>query len=336
MADYIISTCSTFDLTKEHAEKRDIHYINFHYTKDGVKYEDDLFQTVTPNEFYQSMVDGAEMKTSQVNAGEFMEYFRGFLKDGKDILHISLSSGISGVYNAATTAAAELRDSFPDRKIYIVDSLAASGGMGLLVDKLADLRDEGYTVDQLHDWVEENKLRLHHWFFSTDLTFYIKGGRVSKLSGAIGGVLGICPLLNVSNEGKLIPRAKIRPKKKVIVEIVKRMEEHAECGGLHVQEERLKMRCKLVIARERDDIGIAVFGAFKEFLELVLVIDDGIVDEQQTFHVARDDAGNVVAGCVCAVCLQLQITSPHAKVKSAIFGEEKFDVVFLQKIVGVA
>ncbi len=231
MADYIISTCSTFDLTKEYAEKRNINYINFHYTKDGVKYEDDLFQTVTPHEFYQSMVDGAEMKTSQVNAGEFMEYFRAFLKEGKDILHISLSSGISGVYNAATAAAAELRESFPERKIYIVDSLAASGGMGLLVDRLCDLRDEGYTVDQLHEWLEENKLRLHHWFFSTDLTFYIKGGRVSKLSGAIGGVLGICPLLNVSNEGKLIPRAKIRPKKKVIVEIVKRMEEHAEGGA---------------------------------------------------------------------------------------------------------
>ena len=138
---------------------------------------------------------------------------------------------ISGVFNAANTAAAELREEFPDRKIYIVDSLAASGGMGLLVDRLCDLRDEGYTVDQLHDWVEENKLRLHHWFFSTDLTFYIKGGRVSKLSGTIGGVLGICPLLNVSNEGKLIPRAKIRPKKKVIVEKVKRMEEHAEGGA---------------------------------------------------------------------------------------------------------
>ncbi len=230
MADYIISTCSTFDLTREHAEKRDIHYINFHYSRDGVKCEDDLFQSVEPHAFYQSMVDGAEMITSQVNAAEFIEYFRAFLKEGKDIIHLTLSSGISGVYNSAAAAANELREEFPDRKIYVVDSLAASGGMGLLVDKLCDLRDEGYTIDQLHEWVEENKLRLHHWFFSTDLTFYIKGGRVSKLSGTIGGVLGICPLLNVSFEGKLIPRAKIRPKKKVIVETVKRMEEHAEGG----------------------------------------------------------------------------------------------------------
>jgi len=228
MADYVISTCSTFDLTKEYAQARDIHYINFHYTKDGVRYEDDLFQSVEPHEFYNSMVEGAEMKTSQVNAGEFIEYFKTFLKNGLDIIHLSLSSGISGVFNAASTAAAELREAFPDRKIYVVDSLAASGGLGLLADKLADLRDKGYSVDEVYEWVEENKLRLHHWFFSTDLTFYIKGGRVSKVSGAIGGVLGICPLLNVSFEGKLIPRAKIRPKKKVIIEIVKRMEEHAE------------------------------------------------------------------------------------------------------------
>ena len=230
MAEYVISTCSTFDLTREYAKERDIHYINFHYSRDGVMCEDDLFQSVEPHAFYQSMVDGAEMITSQVNSAEFIEYFRGFLKEGKDILHLSLSSGISGVFNSACAAATTLRGEFPERKIYIVDTLAASGGMGLLADRAADLRDEGYTLDSLYEWVEDNKLRLHHWFFSTDLTFYIKGGRVSKLSGAIGGVLGICPLLNVSADGKLIPRAKIRPKKKVIYEIVKRMEEHAEGG----------------------------------------------------------------------------------------------------------
>ena len=230
MSDYVISTCSTFDLTKEYAQSRGINYICFHYSRDGVRMEDDLYHSVEPHEFYQSMVNGAEMITSQVNAAEFTEYFKGFLNEGKDIIHLSLSSGISGVFNSACAAAAALREEFPGRKIYVVDSLAASGGLGLLVDRLCDLRDEGYTVDRLYEWVENNKLRLHHWFFSTDLTFYIKGGRVSKLSGAIGGVLGICPLLNVSYEGKLIPRAKVRPKKKVIVEMVKRMEEHAEGG----------------------------------------------------------------------------------------------------------
>ena len=98
------------------------------------------------------------------------------------------------------------------------------------MDKIADLRDEGMTIDELSDWIEANKKRVHHWFFSTDLTFYVKGGRVSKVSGFVGGILNICPLLNVSHEGKLIPREKIRTKKKVIKAIVEKMEQYAENG----------------------------------------------------------------------------------------------------------
>ena len=99
------------------------------------------------------------------------------------------------------------------------------------MDKLADLRDEGMGIDELYAWTEKNKRRLNHWFFSTDLTFYIKGGRVSRASGFIGGVLGICPLLNMDNLGRLIPRFKIRTKRKVIQAIVEKMEEYAD-GGL--------------------------------------------------------------------------------------------------------
>ena len=134
------------------------------------------------------------------------------------------------MFNSAENAAKLVTDKYPDRKIYVVDSLAASSGCGLLIDKVADLRDEGMGLEELRDWVEANKLKLHHWFFSTDLTFYIKGGRVSKTSGTIGTILGICPLLNVDTKGRLIPRAKIRSKKKVIQEIVKRMEQHAQDG----------------------------------------------------------------------------------------------------------
>jgi DegV family protein with EDD domain len=103
--------------------------------------------------------------------------------------------------------------------------------MGLLVDKMADLRDEGMSIDDLYVWTEANKLKLHHWFFSTDLTFYVKGGRVSKVAGWFGTVLKICPLLNMENEGHLIPREKIRGKASVIKAIVKKMEENA-IGGL--------------------------------------------------------------------------------------------------------
>ena len=230
MANYVLSCCSTADLTKEHFENRDIHYICFHYKLDGVDYPDDLGQTIQFEDFYKKMDEGAETSTSQVNVSEYVEYFSQFLEEGKDILHVSLSSGISGTYNSAVNAALIARERYPERKIYIVDSLGASSGYGLLMDKLADLRDSGMGIDEVHDWAEEHKLELNHWFFSTDLKFYIKGGRISKTAGTIGTILGICPLLNMDNEGRLIPRAKIRTKRKVIEEIVKRMEENADDG----------------------------------------------------------------------------------------------------------
>ena len=231
MANYVLSCCSTADLSKEHFEERDIHYICFHYKLDGVDHPDDLGQTIPFEEFYKKMDEGADTVTSQVNVSEYVEYFSQFLEEGKDILHVSLSTGLSGTYSSAMNAALIARERYPDRKIYIVDSLGASSGYGLLMDKLADLRDSGMSIDEVRDWTEEHKLNLHHWFFSTDLKFYIKGGRISKTAGTIGTILGICPLLNMDNEGRLIPRAKIRSKRKVIQEIVKRMEENAD-GGL--------------------------------------------------------------------------------------------------------
>ena len=231
MQDYILSCCSTADLSAEHFASRDIKYVCFHYTLDGKEYPDDLGQTMPFDKFYQAMVDGADTKTSQVSAGEYIAHFEPFLAAGKDILHLTLSSGISGSYMSACGAAEQLRAKYPERKLIIVDSLAASSGYGLLMDKLADLRDEGMDIDALAAWATENRLKLHHWFFSSDLTFYVKGGRVSKTAGAIGGILGICPLLNMDLIGKLIPREKIRPKKKVITRIVEMMKQHAEGGS---------------------------------------------------------------------------------------------------------
>lgn len=231
MNDYIISCSSTADLSEEHFTARNISYICFHYELDGKQYLDDLGKSMPFDKFYEAMANGADTKTSQINVAEFTEYFEGFLKEGKDIIHLSLSSGISGVINSALIARENLLEEYPDRKIYIVDSLAASSGYGLLMDKLADLRDEGKSIDEIYEWAKQNRLRLNHWFFSTDLTFYIKGGRISKTSGFIGGMLNICPLLNVDFMGRLIPRYKIRTKRKVIQTIVDKMEECCDDGA---------------------------------------------------------------------------------------------------------
>ena len=225
---YILSCCSTVDLTKEHLEKINVSYTCFHFILDGVEYPDDLGQTIPFAEFYSRLKNGSDSKTSMISVGEYEDYFRSILETGNDIIHLSLSSGTSGSYLSALTAAENLKEEFPDRKIYVIDSLAASSGYGLLIDEAAAQRDKGLTIDELRDWVEENKLRLHHWFFSTDLTFFVKGGRISKTSGFMGNLLSICPLMNVNSEGKLIPRYKIRTKRKVIDAIVKQMEEFAE------------------------------------------------------------------------------------------------------------
>lgn len=226
--DYVLSCCSTVDISKEHLESRNIKYACFHYFLDGKEYSDDLGQSMSFDKFYEAMASGADTRTSQINAAEFEEYFEGFLKEGKDVLHVSLSSGLSGTYNSAGIAAAELREKYPERKLLVVDSLGAASGYGLLMDMAADMRDGGASIEDLAAWIAENRLKIHHWFFSTDLTFFVKGGRVSKAAGWFGTALQICPLLNVSHEGKLIPREKIRTKKKVITAIVEKMAQFAQ------------------------------------------------------------------------------------------------------------
>lgn len=230
MAEYCISCCSTADLTKEYFEKRGIRYVCFHYELGGKDYLDDLGRTMSPAELYRRMLAGEDAKTSQVSIGEYIDLFKEILDEGKDILHLTLSSGISGTYNSAQIAAEQLKDEYPDRKIYVVDSLAASSGYGFLVDRVADMKDQGKDIDELYNWVCENKKKVQHWFFTSDLTFFIKGGRVSKAAGFFGGMLGICPLLNVDYQGRLIAREKVRSKRKVIQRIVQKMEENAEEG----------------------------------------------------------------------------------------------------------
>lgn len=186
MSDYILSCCSTADLTKEHFTERDIHYVCFHFAIDGEEYIDDLGATIPFDEFYKRIAEGADTRTSQVNISEYVDYFTPFLDAGKDIVHVCLSSGISGTINSARNAASILKERYPDRKIYIIDSLGASSGYGLLMDTAATKRDEGFAAGELAKWIEDNKLRLHHWFFSTDLSTYVRGGRISKTAAVFG------------------------------------------------------------------------------------------------------------------------------------------------------
>ena len=230
MSEFILSCSSPVDLKKEQLDSRNIMYNCFKYQLGEDFYPDDFGASLPYATLYQRMVDGEDSKTSQTAIGEYLDYFSSVLEQGKDMLHITLSSGISGDYNSATSAALIAAERFPDRKLYVVDSLGASSGYGLLVDKAADLRDEGMDIDTLKTWIEDNRLNLHLWFYSSDLTFFVRGGRISKAAGLFGGMLNICPVLNVDYLGRLTPRAKVRTKKRAIIEMFNRFAEHVQNG----------------------------------------------------------------------------------------------------------
>ena len=231
MPGYVLSCCSTADVTRDWLEARDIKYLFFNYYLDGKVCKDDFGATNPPAQLYAKMLAGADAKTSQISAGDYMAHFEQFLAAGQDVVHVTLSSGISGTFNSACAARDQLAEKYPDRHVYVVDSLAASSGYGLLMDKLAELRDSGMGAAELAAWAEEHRNEVQHWFFSSDLTFFIRGGRISKAAGLVGGMLKICPVMDVAPDGSLAVKEKIRTKAKAINRVVEKMEELAE-GGL--------------------------------------------------------------------------------------------------------
>lgn len=230
MNPYILTCCSTADRTETFFKERNIPYVCFSFTLNGKTYKDDLGKSVPADEFYKLIKAGAMPVTTQVNSEEYYKFFEQFLKEGKDILHVTLSSGISGSINSANIAKAELEEKYPDRKIMVLDSLGASSGYGLFMEYMADKRDEGLSIEELYQWGHENRLHMHHWFFSTDLTSYKRGGRISATSALIGGMLSICPLMNMDTCGHLIPRKKIRTKRRAIDAMVQEMMDHVQDG----------------------------------------------------------------------------------------------------------
>lgn len=274
MSDFVLACGSTVDLTEKILKERNIECINFMYYLDGVEHIDDMGKTMPLKDFYAAMVNGADTKTAQINVDRYLTFFEGFLSQGKDVLYVSLSSGLSGTYGSAVIAAEELKEKYPDRKCLVVDSLGASSGYGLIMVALADMRDEGKSIDEIYAFAKENCLNMHHWFFSTDLTFYIKGGRVSKVSGWFGTVLKICPLLHMNFEGKLIPVQKVRGKSKVKEATVEKMAEHAR-GGLEYND-----RCYICHSdclEDAEDLKKMIKEKFKNIKGDIEIFDIGTV-----------------------------------------------------------
>ena len=229
--DFEIVTDSCCNLLEDMIDDFGIHVLPLTFMVDG---EDEVYQSYLKGErtdlkqFYTMMREGKVFKTSLPNLAESEALFRELLSSGRDVIYLAFSSGLSGTYQALSLMAEQLREEFPERKLYVVDTLAASGGQGLLVWSAVQHARAGESIDQVRDWLEGNKLHLAHWFTVDDLMFLFRGGRVSKTAAWAGTLLNIKPVLHVDDEGHLIPMEKVRGRKKSLNALIDHMEKSAD------------------------------------------------------------------------------------------------------------
>jgi len=225
MGNYVLVSDATFDLPAEVIAENDIQVIPMGLTIDDVEYihyPDE--RNLTISEFYSKLKNGAVSHTSQITPNTFHEFFSEILKEGKDILYIAFSSGLSGTYNTSQLVISELAEEYPDRKIYSVDSLCASIGEGLLVLLAAQKKKSGMGIEELRDWVEANKRKMRHWFTVKDLYYLKRGGRISSVEAFVGTTLKIRPVLSTDDYGKLVVKTKIRGSKAELDLLVGKLE----------------------------------------------------------------------------------------------------------------
>lgn len=228
MSTYQIITDSTTDLSPALIAELDVHVIPMQYTVDGETFQNDPEATqLSFHAFYDRLRAGATAVTSQVSMEQFRRAAQPCLEAGQDVLYIAFSSGLSGTYNTARLTAEDLREEFPERKIIVVDTLAASMGEGLLVWHAVQQKNAGKTIEEVAQWVEENRLKLAMWFTVDDLNHLKRGGRVSGAAALFGTMLSIKPVLHVDDEGHLIPQEKVRGRKQSLEALVAHMEKTA-------------------------------------------------------------------------------------------------------------
>lgn len=226
--DFEIVTDSSSNLVEEMIDEFGLHILPLTFMVDGKEYQSYLKGRHTDlKQFYTMMREGKVITTSLPNLADSEALMRGLLEQGRDILYLGFSSGLSGTFEATELLIRDLASEFPERKLYAVDTLAASGGEGLLVWHAVQRARAGATIGEVRDWVEENKLHLAHWFTVDDLMFLFRGGRVSKTAAWAGTMLNIKPVMHVDDEGHLIPLEKVRGRKKSLNALVDHMEKSA-------------------------------------------------------------------------------------------------------------
>ena len=222
-----IITDSSCDLPREYVDDNNIEVISLVLNLNGQIIKDDLGKTLSYKDFYQKMRDGATPTTSQVNAHEFEEAFIKHIKNGDSIIYISISASLSGTFNSANIAKNNLLEEYPEAKIELVDSLSASIGQGLLVLKACEMRDNGASIEEIVEWIEENKRKVIHSILIDDLNHLKRGGRISGATATIGSLLNIKPSAYLDDEGKLVQGEKIKGKKKALRFLANEVKERA-------------------------------------------------------------------------------------------------------------
>ena len=229
-SSFLLSCESTIDLPYSYANERNLPVLFYSYQVDGVNYEDDMGRNPEAlPKFYGFLAEGKLPTTTQLNEFQYETFFDNLLQQG-DVLHIAFGSGMTASVQNAMLAAETLREKYPERRLVVIDSLCSSSGYGLLVDGAADLRDAGKSLDETADWVLAHRQNVHHQFYSTELKFYRRSGRMSGAAAAIGTVLGICPIMRLDDKGRIIAYDKVRGKKNAVARTVETMKRHAEGG----------------------------------------------------------------------------------------------------------
>ncbi|MCL2367898.1 MAG: DegV family protein [Oscillospiraceae bacterium] len=223
MSDFRIIANSTCDLPEELLKDLDLTILQL-----GINIGDEAFREIPVREFYQKIRDGAMPKTNAANVGEYTDVYESILSEGKDVLNLVFSSGLSTTYNSAVMAAEEIAEKYPDRKIYVVDTLAASMGEGLIVHHAAQMRLDGSSIEEVRDWVEENKLKVLHYFTINDLEYLKRGGRISEEEAVLGGMLGVKPVLHVDETGHLVRKEIVRGRQPALLKIAELLHENGD------------------------------------------------------------------------------------------------------------
>ena len=229
--NFILSCCSTVDLPYDYMEQRGIPVLAYTYMVDGTEHIDDMGRDPASRpRFYQMLAKGKLPQTSQINVARYTAFFEELLRKG-DVLHLAFTSGQSASVNNAFAAAEALRERYPDRKLTVIDTLCSSAGYGLLVDTVADLRDAGKTLEEAAAWTIANRNRVHHQFFSSNMTQFHRTGRVSGAAAAVATVLNICPLMRLDAAGAIKAYDKVRGKKRAVAATVDAVAAHAQGGA---------------------------------------------------------------------------------------------------------